>query len=961
MEDSSVLAIVGPWGSGKSSLINLAVAELGGGWRVIRANTWAPPDVAGVIAELFAAIRTALPDDGRGRKAAKLLGEWTPLVTPGLSLVPLVGAPLKAAASGVSEHLARRRARRPMEQVFDDLSEQLKGLDLRILVILDDVDRLQPDELLTLFKAIRLVASFPGVYYLLAYDEQTVIDVLTSTAIAAGNRERALAYLEKIIQVPLAMPPAEPHYAETMVTDGLAEVLGRLGTPFTDEQASRFRSLYDMLLRHTLSQPRAVGRFLRQAAAYLPMVDPAELDVVDFLVLTHLRSLAPTTYRVIGRSKRLLTTAATAESEPSRDEVRQQVQELLGQECGDASKYAWNAIQLLFPDLGSSLPAADTPDQREAARRVSAVEYFDRYFLLGVPLNDIADSTARDALRAIARDELASARTTAETMIAGENAAVANAVIRKLARFTGDDQVDAPSLETVARYAVSIPERTPEESLAGAAEAWAVAALTRMGQAGLSPAGLAVGLSDRALRLLCTSLDRTMTATRFPATRVTADHVAQEAGRRVRSHLLQRDHADPEFPVVPFAQFIARSGTREDFAGQLSADLGSGEFTLADLAARFVGVGVHPDGRTEILGLEDEALVAIMGAVRLAELCPDETSPDTALPAIDNRDTTWAGRGKAGLAMLPESLQKRQAMPPRPPAGVRNAVQPTPVHQTGPRHWATTRSLDRTTADAPGSVLCIRAAILLPGSAQGLPGRLGSTDIPEEQRARVLPMILGQLPLTNWCREAAEWHGIELQAAWTETGHTNRIFTGFSLDPVDGPRPLDAHCAITTGASSSDVSDALAVALDLVLTFPFPPQVKSDATPQYPLGDRIGIDHLARLIRMVADSAIHTARQAASSLLNISPEDGHAALWLAASESLDKVINLDQFDQVGNQAAANEVAAFATLPLEPGHLNGPPESSDDLRGFTVELIHEFLRASGRRGYAQALHALRASQ
>jgi hypothetical protein len=142
--------------------------------------------VAGVTAELFAAIRTALPRDGRGRKAAKLLGEWALLVTPGLSLVPIVGGPLKEVASGVSGHLARRRAQRPMQQVFDDLSEKLKGLDLRILVILDDVDRLQPDELLTLFKAIRLVASFPGVYYLLAYDEQTVIDVLTSTAAWSG-------------------------------------------------------------------------------------------------------------------------------------------------------------------------------------------------------------------------------------------------------------------------------------------------------------------------------------------------------------------------------------------------------------------------------------------------------------------------------------------------------------------------------------------------------------------------------------------------------------------------------------------------------------------------------------------------------------------------------------------------------------------------------------------------------
>jgi len=592
---------------------------------------------------------------------------------------------------------------------------------------------------------------------------------------------------------------------------------------------------------------------------------------------------------------------------------------------------------------------------------VSAAEYFDRYFLLGLPRNDIADSTARDVLGAIARDELTPARTAAETMIAGEDEAAADAVIRKLARFTRDAQGDASTLATVARYAVSIPERTPGESLAGASEAWAVAALTRISETGLSPAELPVGLSDRALRLLCTSLDRAMTDTRALATRVTVDHVAQEAGQRIRSHLHQRDQGDPEFPVVPFAQFIARSDTRDDFAGQLSADLGSDEFTLADLVARFVGVGIHPDGRAEILGLDDEALVAIMGAARLGELCPDGTSADAALPSFDKTDTTWPGRRKAGLAMLPDALQKRQAMPPRPPVGVRNAVQPTPVQQTRPRQWATPASLDRTASDAHGSVLCIRAAILLPGSAQGLPSRLGSVDIPEEQRAQALPTILSQLPLTQWCHDAAKAYGIPLQAVWKETGYTNRVFTGFSLDPVDAPRPLDGHCTITIGSSSPEVSDALAVALDLVLTFPFPPQAKADVTPHYPLGDRLGIDHLTRLLQMVADSAILTAQQAASSLLNVRPQDGHAALWVAASDSLAKVINLDQFDQVGNQTAPNEIAAFANLPLEPGHLSGDPEYRDDLRGFAVEVVHELLRASGRRGYAQALHALRASQ
>lgn len=134
-----------------------------------------------------------------------------------------------------------------------------------------------------------------------------------------------------------------------------------------------------------------------------------------------------------------------------------------------------------------------------------------------------------------------------------------------------------------------------------------------------------------------------------------------------------------------------------------------------------------------------------------------------------------------------------------------------------------------------------------------------------------------------------------------------------------------------------------------------------EATPTYPLGGPTR--HRSRRSAHPDGGRLRDPdrSEAASSLLSVSPEDGHAALWLAASDSLDKVINLDQFDQVGNQAAGNEVAVFATLPLESDHPHGSPEFSDDLRGLATELIHEFLRASGRRGYAQALHAPRISQ
>lgn len=64
-------------------------------------------------------------------------------------------------------------------------------------MILDDLDRLAPDELLLVFKLVRLIGRLPNVYYLLCYDEQTLLDTLSRSALVGGSEGRAREYMEK--------------------------------------------------------------------------------------------------------------------------------------------------------------------------------------------------------------------------------------------------------------------------------------------------------------------------------------------------------------------------------------------------------------------------------------------------------------------------------------------------------------------------------------------------------------------------------------------------------------------------------------------------------------------------------------------------------------------------------------------------------------------------------------------
>lgn len=73
--------------------------------------------------------------------------------------------------------------------------EALNDVGQSIIVIIDDLDRLPAEEIRSMIQAIKAVADFPQITYLLAYDPNII-------ARAFDDDEKfGLAYLKKIVQV----------------------------------------------------------------------------------------------------------------------------------------------------------------------------------------------------------------------------------------------------------------------------------------------------------------------------------------------------------------------------------------------------------------------------------------------------------------------------------------------------------------------------------------------------------------------------------------------------------------------------------------------------------------------------------------------------------------------------------------------------------------------------------------
>ena len=249
-----------------------------------------------------------------------------------------------------------------------------------------------------------------------------------------------------------------------------------------------------------------------------------------------------------------------------------------------------------------------------------------------------------------------------------------SAALRKLARFTEtDDFPDVTGLGTIVRYAIDRPGLWQALPLAEDIEAWAAAALTRIARAtpSLVP-GLTDELDELGLQRLCMAVRRAQAGLHDHHAGLASlrGQVASAVAPHVYAHLRKGDEAQTTIPFVSFAAFVAESRIREECAQQLVVGLDASEYTVSDLAARFVRVEAGPDGQEQVIGVAADPLIALLGLIELGDRCAAIENSTAGALSYDKHDTTWEGRRKAGLSLLTTELQRRRAVPPAPPSGV---------------------------------------------------------------------------------------------------------------------------------------------------------------------------------------------------------------------------------------------------------------------------------------------------
>lgn len=420
--ESSTIGLVGSWGSGKSTVLNGLMKKLrnpdpqttealGRFWRVAEFNPWMFSASNAMYAGFFTALRDALPDDEQWSDTKSKLITFGRRVAPLAGLAGLFGVDGKEIADSLLDQWES-----DVIKTRDAISAQLSELKQPILVVIDDLDRLTAVELLQVFKLVRLVARLPHVYYLLSFDEHTLIDLLSHTdLVARDDRRRALDYLEKIVQVRVDMPLLRPHEVDAVVSRAVTFLATRYSLPLSSQEIRDITRRFDDVLSKRLRTPRAIKRLFGQVDAFLGSVG-SEVDFGDYLVVTWLRTMEPGVYQLIQQRRdellgtQRMTLQKVSAGAPAPEEARNDWLRTLkdrGVARADLEDVLW-LLSTLFPTMDAVYKLQDPSKAATSGTiprgKIRHPDYFDRFFAFGVPADDLPDAVAAAAIADLNED-----------------------------------------------------------------------------------------------------------------------------------------------------------------------------------------------------------------------------------------------------------------------------------------------------------------------------------------------------------------------------------------------------------------------------------------------------------------------------------------------------------------------------------------------------------------------------
>ncbi len=250
----------------------------------------------------------------------------------------------------------------PLEAERNNINSELTNLPKKIVIVIDDIDRLDKDETRLIMKLVKMTANFPNTIFLLAYDRQRVVERLEEDGWPGEE------YLKKIIQVSFTLPNPDRQGLDGILVNNINETIKMIygDVELNSSEQKRWNDLLYAKMNELFLTIRDVKRFSSSLRLNWSIIGKEEVNMIDFIAVEIIRVFTPAFYNSIAGNKTFFTNSDPfslgnigKNTTKVQEERKQKYNSLLSKVPEEIREIIDKITQNLFPQLLSVNHSSD--------------------------------------------------------------------------------------------------------------------------------------------------------------------------------------------------------------------------------------------------------------------------------------------------------------------------------------------------------------------------------------------------------------------------------------------------------------------------------------------------------------------------------------------------------------------------------------------------------------------------
>lgn len=270
---------------------------------IIRFSPWNYSDKNNLISLFFHELKNKLGvakgEENKG-KIGKAISQYSDIIDA-LSIIPAVGLAIVPILKTISKAAGGKLMGTPsLNDAKEKLCKALEDFNHKIIVFIDDIDRLTTPQIKDIFQLVKQVGDFPNIIYVLTMDREIVCNALSEYHNIDGDE-----YLKKIVQVSFEVPEIDKTTVHEILRDRLNDIVHKNKDEEEFENNEYFETVLENCVNPYVNNIRDVNRLLN-AFRFKYGALWKETSFVDLLAITAIEIFEPKLYKWIAYNKNAL-------------------------------------------------------------------------------------------------------------------------------------------------------------------------------------------------------------------------------------------------------------------------------------------------------------------------------------------------------------------------------------------------------------------------------------------------------------------------------------------------------------------------------------------------------------------------------------------------------------------------------------------------------------------------------